>query len=177
VNQDSERHILAAGRFVRLVCESGWEWAERTNSSGVVAVVAVTDAGQLVLTEQFRPPLAARVLDLPAGLSGDVPGAEDEALLVAARRELLEETGYESARWQWLTEGPTSAGLTNEVLTFFLAAQAKRVADGGGDASEEIDVHVVPLAEAETWLEEKRTAGVLIDPKIYAGLYFGRRAK
>ena len=43
MNQESRRQVLAEGRFVRLVRQNGWEWAERTNNSGVVVIVAITD--------------------------------------------------------------------------------------------------------------------------------------
>lgn len=168
----NHRRVLAEGRYVRLVEQAGWEWAERVRVSGVVAVVAVTPDGRLVLTEQYRPAVETRVLDLPAGLAGDLAGAEDESLLVAARRELMEETGYESDRWKLLTEGPSSPGMTNEMLTFFLALNAEQTGPGGGDASETIDVHVVPLKQLHPWLEAQRGAGILIDPKVYVGAYF-----
>jgi ADP-ribose pyrophosphatase len=109
MNQQSQRQILAEGTYVRLVREDRWEWAERTNNSGVVAIVAITEDAQIVLTEQYRRPLDARVLDLPMGLSGDVHGAEGEDMREAARRELLEETGYEAAGLELLGQGPTSA--------------------------------------------------------------------
>ena len=175
MNQQSRKEVLAEGRFVRLVRQDGWEWAERTNNSGVVVIVAITDQAEIVLAEQYRPPLDARVLDLPMGLSGDLDGAEGEPLHEAARRELLEETGYQADRLESLGEGPTSAGLTNELLTFFLARGCRRVGRGGGDETEDIEVHVVPLDQADAWLEQKRAAGVLLDPKIYAAIYFAGR--
>ncbi len=172
MNPESERKILEEGSFVRLVRGDGWEWAERTNNSGVVAIIAITEDAQIVLTEQYRRPLDARVLDLPMGLSGDVHGAEDEDMREAARRELLEETGYVAERLEFLLEGPTSAGLTNELVTLFLARGARRVGDGGGDETEEIDVHVVSLDQADVWLKQKCAAGILLDPKIYAAMHF-----
>ncbi len=169
---NSDRRVLAEGRHVRLVEAGGWEWAERVRVSGVVAIVAVTAEDKLILTEQYRRPIAARVLDLPAGLAGDAAGAENESLLTAAQRELLEETGYESAQWELMTEGPSSPGMTDEMLTFYLARNAERTGPGGGDASEQIDVHLVPLEQLHPWLESKRGAGIAIDPKVYSGAYF-----
>ena len=175
MKSESQRQVLEEGAFVRLVRQNGWEWAERTNNSGVVAIIAITQDGELVLTEQYRRPLDARVLDLPMGLAGDLHGVEDEEMRAAAQRELLEETGFVADRMEFLLEGPTSAGLTNEMLTFFLARDARRVADGGGDETEDIDVHVVSLDHADAWLEQKRASGILLDPKIYSAMHFAGR--
>lgn len=54
----------------------------------------------------------------------------------------------------------------------YLALDAKQIKAGGGDPTEDIHVHLVPLDEVETWLDAKRRQGLLVDPKIYAGLYF-----
>lgn len=176
MDQSNERRMLAEGKFLRLIAGSGWEWVERVNARGAAAIAAVTEDGRLVLVEQYRVPLAARVVDLPAGLVGDEPGAAQEAMIDAARRELFEETGYEAPRLEFATEGPASAGLTTEVYTLFLARDARRAGPGGGDAGEDIQVHVVPLEGIEDWLEDKRRSGVIVDPKIYVGLYFAARS-
>ncbi len=175
MNSKNQRQVLEEGAFVRLVRQNGWEWAERTNNTGVVAVIAITENAQLVLTEQYRRPVDARVLDLPMGLSGDVDGAEGEDLREAARRELLEETGYAADRLEFLFEGPTSAGLTNEMLAFFLGRDVRKVADGGGDETEEIQVHLVSLDAPNAWLKQKRDRGVLLDPKIYVAMYLAEQ--
>src|SRR5215217_1288754 len=88
---------IAEGKRVRLVRRGDWEFVTRKKSSGIVAIVAVTDDYKLVLVEQYRPPVAKSVIELPAGLAGDEAGHEQEDLLTAARRELLEETGYEAS--------------------------------------------------------------------------------
>jgi ADP-ribose pyrophosphatase len=163
---------LAEGRFARFVIQGGWEWVERTNASGAALIVAVTEDGRLILVQQYRIPLAKAVIELPAGLAGDLAGSEHEALAEAARRELFEETGYEAERMEYLTEGPASAGLSTEVYTLFLAANVRRVGPGGGDHTENIQVHLVPLAEVPQWLEQRRQQGLLVDPRIYAGLFF-----
>jgi ADP-ribose pyrophosphatase len=139
-----------------------------------VAIVAITDDRRLLLVEQFRVPLSKYVIELPAGLVGDTPGEQHENLADAARRELIEETGFEAADMQWLAAGPSSAGLTSEVVDFFLAIRPKRVSAGGGDHHENIVVHEVPLDGAPQWLAERSQAGMLVDPKVYAGLFLVR---
>jgi ADP-ribose pyrophosphatase len=170
------REILAEGRHVRLVRVDGWEWAERTGISGVVAIIAMTPEREVLFVEQFRPPVGARVIELPAGLAGDIAGSEDEDLSEAALRELEEETGYTAKRMERIGQGPISAGLTDELLTFFAASDLIQIGAGGGDASEDIAVHRVPMDEVHDWLVAKQEAGMLVDPKIYVGLYWLARA-
>lgn len=165
------RETLHEGRYLRLVRCNGWEWVERTNASATVAIVAVTE-GRLLLVEQHRPPVGVNVIELPAGLVGDLTGEEAESLDAGARRELVEETGYHAESFEFLSEGPTTAGVTSETVTFFLARGLSRVNQGGGDHTESIVVHEVPLAEVTDWLHRRVTEGALVDPKVFVGLYF-----
>ena len=168
--------ILGAGRFLRLVRADGWEFVERVRVTGVVAIVAVTTDGELILTEQFRASVKGPVIDLPAGLAGDGPGSEE--LVTAARRELIEETGYDARRFTLLAHAPTSPGLTTEVVSFFHAKGLKKIGAGGGIEGEHIQVHSVKLERADAWLRRRSRKGVQVDCKVYAGLYFaqcGRR--
>lgn len=169
--------IVAEGKFVRLVKQGKWEYATRPKVSGVVGIVAVTDDGNLILVEQDRPPVGKRVIELPAGLAGDEAGHEAEDLAAAARRELLEETGYEAAGMTLLTEGPPSAGLSDEIITLFLATGLRRTGKAGGVGGEDITLHEVPLADVPAWLAARAADGLMVDLKLYAGLYFATRGR
>jgi len=149
-----------------------WEYASRAGASGVVGIVAVTPENRLLLVEQYRPPVARRVIELPAGLAGDFAEARGESLELAAARELREETGYEPAKLRLLSVGPSSAGLTDETVALFVASNLRKVSDGGGDESEQITVHEVPLNEVAAWLAGKVKLGQLVDFKVFAGLWF-----
>lgn len=162
--------ILATGRFLQLVNDRGWEHVERVRASGVIAIVPLTKDGELILVEQYRPPVRCNVIEIPAGLAGDIEGEEGESLETAARRELIEESGYANGRWRYLGVGPSSAGLTNEVITFFAAEDVEQVEAGGGDGSEQIVVHKIPLNELRKWLSEKASHGLMVDHKIFGGL-------
>ncbi|HKX12735.1 MAG TPA: NUDIX hydrolase [bacterium] len=166
-----EKKILHRGKYLQLCESEGWEWVERVGCSGVVMILPLTQAGEAVLIDQYRLPLGKRVVEFPAGLVGD-NGAADESLETAALRELEEETGFTAAGMSRVAFGPPSAGLSPESVVIFLATGLSRIGEGGGDDTEDIEVAVVPLAEVDGWLEKKVSEGCLIDPKVYAGLYF-----
>lgn len=169
------RDILGTGRFLRLVVVDGWEWVERVRASAVVAVVAITDDRRLVLTAQRRRAVGDRVvIDLPAGLVGDEPGAEDEAIAGAGLRELAEETGWEAAAVETLATCPTSPGLTSEVVTLVRATGLRRTGAGGGIAGEDITVHTPLLDDLPAWLAAQVATGAVVDLKVYAGLALAR---
>lgn len=166
---------LHAGRFLRLVVRKGWEFVERPGIHGIVLVVAVTPGGGLLLVEQWREAVGARVLELPAGLAGDDESPADEPLEEAARRELVEESGWDAATMERIAVGPPSAGVTSEVVTFFRARSLTKVGPGGGVEGEAITVHEVPLASVEAFAASREAEGVLVDPKVWAGLWFAGR--
>jgi ADP-ribose pyrophosphatase len=168
------RTTLYTGAFLSLVQEGHWEYVDRVKATGAAIIVAVTNDEKLLLVEQYRIPCHARTIELPAGLIGDETGRAGEPHAEAARRELLEETGYEAGQMEVLTCGPASGGLAGEIVTLFKATQLRRVGRGGGVGHEDIKLHEVPLAEVDDWLAAKTRAGTLVDPKIYAGLYFVR---
>lgn len=164
--------LIHRGRFLEYRSRDGWEFVRRANASAVVAVAAMTDDRRVVLIEQERLPLGTqgqRVIEVPAGLVGD---DGDHNLLAAAQRELEEETGFRAAQLAVLTAGPSSAGLCDEIITFFAAKGLEQVGTGGGVAGEAITVHLVPRDEVDDWLLERAEHGLLIDPKVWTALYF-----
>lgn len=172
----NHQQTIAQGDFLRLVHVKGWEFAERSNAYGVVAVLAVTADGQLVLTRQYRPPVDRHVIDLPAGLVGDGQSAGGESLVAAVMRELEEETGFSAGSLRHLTAFPTSPGMTSEVVDLFVADDLVATGPGGGVGGESIEVHLVPRRDAAGGLEERSRAGDLIDPKVYAALWWSARS-
>ena len=161
---------LFNGQYLRVRIQDAWEYAERTNASAAVIIVAVTPEDKIVFVEQYRIPVQARSIEMPAGLVGDL--GEPESVETAALRELLEETGWQAGRVEHVMTGPSSSGMSNELVAFVRAHDLVRVHAGGGDETEDITVHEVPRHEAPRWLDERRREGFSIDPKLYAGLYF-----
>jgi len=151
---------LFDGKHVVVRERDGWEFVERKSAKEAVAVVAVTDAFEFVLTEQYRRPVDARVIDFPAGL------IEEFDVLETARRELEEETGFTCASLEQLAAGPSSPGITSEIVHVVLARGLRRISDGGGVDGEKIAVHLVPLGELAEWLRRKEAEGVRIDLKV-----------
>ncbi|NWK54736.1 NUDIX hydrolase [Verrucomicrobiaceae bacterium N1E253] len=159
---------LAEGSYLGLYSRDTWEFAARPNSTGVVGILPITDDRQLVLVEQYRFPMDATVIEIPAGLVGDEPEFVDESLAETAGRELLEETGYRAGSVTHLLSSPTSAGMTSETTHFYAATQLVREHSGGGTEHEDITVHHVPFDQISNWLAEQEASDMLIDFKIHA---------
>ena len=165
------KEIVCKGKFINMAKEGRWEFCERVNNTAAAMIFACTPENRVLLVEEFRPPVGRRCLCFPAGLVGD--GNPESA--AAATRELEEETGYTAARMEFLFSGPSSPGLTSEMISFFRASGLSRVSQGGGVDGENITVHEVPLDSIDSWLAQKEREGVLIDARIYAGIYFLQR--
>jgi ADP-ribose pyrophosphatase len=165
-------NTIFEGKRILVLDAGDWEYVERKKGKTAVAVLAVTNGGEVILTEQFRKPLGARVIDYPAGLVGDEDTKDPAA---TAKKELEEETGYTCDSVERLAHGPSSPGITSERVSFYRAHNPRRKGEGGGVGGEDITVHTVPLASIVEWLQSKEREGILIDLKLWGGLYFLRR--
>lgn len=167
---DSPPRVVYEGKYQRMVVRGTWEYSERVHAGGLAAIiVAVTPDDEVLFVEQFRVPLQARTIEMPAGLVGDIDAGE--SIEVSAVRELEEETGWTADHAEVLMIGPTSSGASNEKVAFVRASGLRKVGDGGGDASEDITVHTVPRARAAAWLVQKMGEGYALDAKLWAGLW------
>ncbi len=113
-----------------------------------VAVVALTIEGELVFVDQYRRGFDGISRELPAGVI-----EPSEAPLDAARRELLEETGHVADEWHALATVAPEPSRSTSRAHLFVARGAHRVGAQSLDASEELSVHLVPVAEALDALE------------------------
>lgn len=165
-----DKDTLWEGSFLRILGlryrdSSGklrdWEAVERVNCKGIVAVVPITNDGCVLLIRQFRPPVNGYVIEFPAGLND-----RDEPLDVVAKRELLEETGYQAKEITFLGRGPLSSGSSVEVLTVYLARGLEFVGASERDETEEIEVIKVPLGSVWDVLKDLEKDGNFIDLKI-----------
>jgi 8-oxo-dGTP pyrophosphatase MutT (NUDIX family) len=174
-----EKKTLWEGKFLRCLLttyidSSGmireWESFERVNCKGIVVIVPVTDDKEVLLIRQFRPPVNGYVIEFPAGLN-----EKGDSLEEAARRELLEETGYSAKEMIYIGEGPLSSGASGEVLTAFLAKGIEFKGLGKRDETENIEVLKIPIVELYDKLYVLRLEGNLIDLKIYGLLELAKR--
>jgi ADP-ribose pyrophosphatase len=127
----------------------------------VAYILPLLDDGRVVLLRQYRPVVRAQLWELPAGTieAGESPEA-------CARRELVEEAGYDAGRLEPLGEALADPGLTDERIYLFLARDL-RPAARGLDADEHIEVLPVALAEAYRMAD----AGEILDAGTLIALY------
>ena len=156
--------IVWQGKYILVKQLGTWEFVGRTRGVSAAVILAVDDEDHVILVEQFRVPVGAVCLELPAGLVGDEQ--QGEAVETAAARELEEETGYRPARIVNLGRFHASPGMSSEGFTLLRAEGLERVGEGGGVAGEEIVVRRVKLAEVAAFVAERRAAGLHMDAKL-----------
>jgi 8-oxo-dGTP pyrophosphatase MutT (NUDIX family) len=167
-----ESRILFKGRIVSVRQDSirmpdgSVAPREIVDHLGAVVVVALDDEDRVVMVNQYRPAVGARLDELPAGLL-DVA---DEAPLDAARRELAEEALLAAGRWEVLLDLHSSPGFSDEAVRVFLARDlsATHRPDGFAVEHEEASMTVtkVPLETAV----ERVFAGEITNAAAVAGV-------
>jgi ADP-ribose pyrophosphatase len=162
---DEAEEIVWAGRYITAKRRGTWEYVGRARNISAAVIVAVQD-GHILLVEQYRMPLRARCLELPAGLVGDQTEGEDVA--TSAARELEEETGWRPDRIELIGAFASSPGMVSETFTLVKAHGLTKVSEGGGvpGEGEDITVHRVALANVAAFIEQKRREGLVIDVKL-----------
>ena len=140
-----------SGKFLNIfrkffITESGkegiWEYVEYPDpKKRAVAVFAITKDGEVILERIFRVPREGCAIELPAGSADHEKETEAEA----AKRELLEETGFAAKEMIPVLEAVTLPGLVNLGIVYFFAPDVEFVGRHGGEDEEEIEVLKVPL--------------------------------
>ncbi len=134
-------------------------------SRGFVIVLAITPENQAVLVEQYRYGNDSMVIELPAG-SID----ENEGALACARRELIEETGYSSDEWEFVSAVPAEPVRSDSVMHCYVARNAKASAAQSLDVTEHIEVLLVPLDRLRAMLRDAAIGSVASVAAAYAAL-------
>lgn len=162
-DQDQPEQVMWEGRFIAAKKRGKWEYVSRSRGIKAAVILAVED-GHVLLVEQFRVPLDKNCIELPAGLIGDDTEGEDP--LVAAGRELEEETGYRAETLTSLGEFYSSPGMVSESFTLVRATGLTKVGEGGGVEGENITVHRVSFSNILNFISAKRNEGFGIDTRI-----------
>ncbi|MBN1857147.1 MAG: NUDIX hydrolase [Dehalococcoidia bacterium] len=153
------KKTIFEGRHLRIVekalisddgVDRAWETLERTNvyGNGAVVIIPLTRDGNLILEKNWRAPIESCVIQFPAGLT-DIDGESEEE---AARRELLEETGYMAKKLIPVFLSPLSAALTGTRAMHFFAPDVEFKGKPAGDGIEQIEVLEVPLDKADDFM-------------------------
>jgi ADP-ribose diphosphatase len=161
---DAPEEVVWEGRFMAAKKRGKWEYVARTRNVTAAVILAIDDDNHAILIEQYRVPVGAPCIELPAGLVGDE--VEGEAIEAAAARELEEETGYRATRMVNLGRFYASAGMSAEYFTLLRAEGLTKVGEGGGVAGEDIVVHRVPVADVPAFVAAKRAQGAEVDMKL-----------
>lgn len=167
LNKFEEKTVLSQpifkGRVISLKVDDvllpNGEMAKRevVNHPGAVAIIALTDAGKLLVVEQYRKALERSIIEIPAGKLE--PGEKPE---VTAKRELEEETGYTCGELTYLQTFATSPGFADELIHLFVARKLIPLKEKAAlDDDEFVELMEVTLEEAE----EMMTSGAIYDAK------------
>jgi ADP-ribose pyrophosphatase len=129
---------------------------------GAAMIIPVMPDGRLLMERQYRYPIGRVMLEFPAGKLD--PG---EDMLKTAQRELLEETGYRAATWEWLAEVHPIISYTTERIEMFLATGLVLERPKKLDAGEFLEPIIVSFADAFAQMK----AGDITDGKTIIGLF------
>ena len=127
---------------------------------GASAIVPVTDKAEVLMLKQYRHAVGGYIWEIPAGT---FDGTEDP--LVCAKRELIEETGYQALQWSFLNTIVPVPGYSDEQIHLFLAhdltpSQQKL------DQDEVLEVHAMPIQRVLTMID----TGEINDAKTITGI-------
>jgi ADP-ribose pyrophosphatase len=150
-----ERHVVHKGNYMEFAVDSvrGGDGRKHQRDvvlhPGAVTIVAILPDRQVLLVRQYRHAAGEALLELPAGTLDRQPDGSMEDRLVAAKRELTEETSYHADRWRQLSTFFTAPGFASELMTMFLATELSPDPDyKGADPDERLELETMPFGEA-----------------------------
>lgn len=134
-----------------------------------INVIAITTDGEFVMVEQYRHGLQDVFIELVAGVVE--PGEEP---LAAARRELLEETGYAGGEWSLWSVISSNPSTNNNLTYCYIAKGVVKVTEQHLDATEDIAVHLLSEQEVRTMLDKDRIKQALMAAPLWK--YFATKS-
>ena len=176
-DRDIEEHILSEervfeGRLVKVgrmrvtLPDGRPAMREAVRHVGASAVVPVDGDGMVTLVRQYRAAVARALLEIPAGKLD----SREEDRLLAAKRELKEETGLTARRWTHLTDILTSPGFCDEKISVYLAEGLEKGEDSPDD-DEFLNIVRLPLEELVRMAER----GEIGDSKTLTGILLAEK--
>ncbi len=114
-----------------------------------VCTLPITVDGQLVMVEQYRHGVGRLCLEFPAGVIDP-----EEDVIAGARRELLEETGFDAARYEYVGQCAPEPSRHSNIAHIVVASGARCVKEPEPDHDEVIRVAVRPAGEVRSLMEE-----------------------
>lgn len=157
-----EGHLLKINCDTVSLPDGGLAKREYVQHSGAVMVIPVLDDGRLVMERQYRYPLHQVFVEFPAGKLD--PGEDP---LECGKRELLEETGYSAAEWEYLGVFHPLISYSSEVIHFFIA---RGLTAGKSRLDDEEFLEIVPMQLDD--LKAGILANQITDSKTIAGVFW-----
>ncbi|MCD6130095.1 MAG: NUDIX hydrolase [Deltaproteobacteria bacterium] len=154
-----EKKIVYEGKYLKMVnkyFKTGqgkqhvWETVERKNiyGEGAVVIVALTKNREIILEKNWRVPLESFIIQFPAGLTDKKGETKEEA----AKRELLEETGYRAEKLIPIISVPLCPALTATKATYFFAPVVEFAGKQKTENTEKIKVLKIPTEKIDDFL-------------------------
>jgi ADP-ribose pyrophosphatase len=169
----NQRHTIRRGRVFDITVEN----VTLTNGvtidleilrhPGAAAIVPLLADNRVVMLKQYRHAAGQFMWEIPAGTLNS-----DEAPLVCAQRELVEETGYRAAAWETMGAVTPVPGYSDEKIHLYLARDLTPAAQNL-DPDEILEVHPLPLEEVVAMI----TDGRIHDAKTIAGIFLAMQRK
>lgn len=162
------REVVYQGKFLQIRKDVASLPDGKTNTRefvvhpGAAAMVPIDSEERILVERQFRYGPGRVYIELPAGKID--PG---ESSFETAKRELIEETGYQAAKWAYLTTIHPAIGFSNEVMDIYLARDLQRV-DRNLDEGEFVEIEWVTLG----WLVDELRAHRLLDVKTQLAVHW-----
>lgn len=129
---------------------------------GAAAVLPITKSGKIILVKQYRYPIGEVMIEIPAGKKDDI----NETGFACIKRELLEETGYESKDIEKLFDIHTCVGYSNELIELFIAKDCIKTSELNTDEDENIELLIIDPNEVRQLLSN----GKITDGKTIIAL-------
>ncbi len=131
-----------------------------------VNVIAITEDGQFVMERQYRHGIGVTCYEICAGVI-----EQGESPLEAAKRELLEETGYGEGEWREIMTLSGNSSTTNNYTHCFIATGVKKIGTQNLDRTEDISIHLLEESQVLSLLENNRITQSLMAAPLWSYFY------